>query len=266
MFELTVIIPSHNKKDYITRCLDSIYMQTYQPKSVIVFDDRSTDGTVTVLKEYHKIHPTLSLILSEKNVGVSAARDYAIRKAATEYVTFIDADDYYYDPNKLANEMATVERVYKLKGVECCAYSQTVLVDMSERRLDRKKLQNWDKHLRSGIVARLYRYWVPRDFCFPKKLYEEVGGFDYNLRLYEDWDLVLRLYAKTEFCFAGGYGTAYRLETGGLSSVQDKLHFEKKKYVYEKNKNVLKCNCVDDVLFYSSLYLAHFRKKIIRKG
>ena len=101
VFELTVIIPSHNKQRYIIDCLDSIYSQTLKVKEVIVFDDCSTDGTLNLLRHYQKTHNNLRIIESQTNVGVSKARDLAIRSAKTDYVTFIDADDYYFEKEKL---------------------------------------------------------------------------------------------------------------------------------------------------------------------
>ena len=264
VFELTVIIPSHNKQRYIIDCLDSIYSQTLKVKEVIVFDDCSTDGTLNLLRHYQKTHNNLRIIESQTNVGVSKARDLAIRSAKTDYVTFIDADDYYFEKEKLEREMARAFNFYNETGIFPCTYSQTVLVDENGIRIDKKNIHDWDKNLRLGTIARLYRYWIPRDYCFPKAAYMDVGGFEDDLNLYEDWDLNLRLYAKYPFLFSGVYGTAYRLETGGLSSVDFSDHFEKKKYVFKKNKRTLNYSILETFCFYCSLYGTYIKNKIIR--
>ena len=264
MFDLTVIIPSHNKEQYIIKCLDSIYAQTLKVSEIIVFDDCSKDKTVEVLRDYQKTHPSLRVIASEINVGVAKARDIAIREAITDYVTVIDADDFYYDQHKLENEMQRAWLFYKKTGRKACTFSQTVLVDENGTRIDSKELHNWDKNLRLGTVARLYRYWIPRDYCFPKETYIEIGGFEINLNLYEDWDLNLRLFAEVPFLFSNGYGTAYRLETGGLSSVNYKKHFEMKKYVFEKNRKIMKYTFGESALFYATLYATYIKNRIRR--
>ncbi|MDO5346123.1 MAG: glycosyltransferase family A protein [Lachnospiraceae bacterium] len=265
MFELTVVVPSRNKELYIRRCLDSIYTQTYPIREVIVFDDFSTDHTCSILREYQKEHKNLTVIYSEENVGVALARERAIRQAKTDYVTFLDADDFYYDSKKLEREMKMARQVYRQTGKLCCAYSQTVLADKEGRRIDQLPVLNWDRFLRLGTVTRLYKYWLPRDYCFPQKMYFAAGGFDPGFPVYEDWDLNLRLYARCPFRFSGGYGTAYRLNTNGLSSVDYRQHLVNKKAIFKKNRHTLKYSLFESLIFYFLLYLA-YTKSWIKSG
>lgn len=262
MFELTVVVPSCNKELYIRKCLDSIYAQSYPVREVIVFDDFSADNTSSILREYQKKHENLTVIYSEENIGVALARDRAIRQAKTDYVTFLDADDFYYDSKKLEREMRLAKQVYRKTGKLCCTYSQTVLVDREGRRTDHLPIFNWDRFLRLGTVTRLYKYWLPRDYCFPKKMYFAAGGFDAGFRVYEDWDLNLRLYARCGFRFSGGYGTAYRLNTNGLSSVDYKQHFADKREIFKKNRRELKYSVLERSFFYLLLYLAYIKSWI----
>lgn len=263
LFELTVVIPSHNKAKYIEQCLDSILEQSFEVKEIIVFDDCSTDNTIQVLKDYQKKCNRLRVIESSENVGVSVARDTAIKCATTEYVTFIDADDFYWDRDKLNKEMQTIQKHYDETGNYCCSYSQTVLVNDDGSRMDNLTLRNWDNQIRLGTVTRLYKYWIPRDYCFPRFEYINVGGFDSQLNLYEDWDLNLKLLARCQFIFSGTFGTAYRLNTGGLSSADNRRHFQKKKYVFDRNKKMLGITKKETILFYVLLYAAYWKKKIL---
>lgn len=256
MFELTVVVPSRNKEKYIGKCLDSIFAQSYPVQEIIVFDDFSGDHTRGILREYQEKHRNLTVICWEENIGVAKARDLAIRQAKTDYVTFLDADDFYYDSGKLEREMAAVKRFYRKTGRLCCAYSQTVLTDRAGVRTDRLPVWNWDRFLRFGTLTRLYKYWLPRDYCFPKKTYLETGGFDSAFSVYEDWDMNLRMYARCDFCFSGGYGTAYRLNTNGLTSVDYMRHFRNKKAILKKNQKELEYRPLEKVFFYFLLYLA----------
>lgn len=249
MFDLTVVIPSHNKGKYLIKCLDSIMYQSYQVKEIIVYDDCSTDDSIQLLHDYQKKCSYLTIIQQKENVGVSVARDTAIKAAKTDYITFIDADDFYWDSSKLKKEMETAKAYYSKTGKYPCTYSQTVLVDETGNRKDRFSIKNWDKYLRLGTVSRLYKYWIPRDYCFPRAAYIDVGGFDCNMCLYEDWDLNLRLLAKYDFVFSGCYGTAYRLDTGGLASVNFKKHYEAKKQVFHKNNQYLQYSIFEILLF-----------------
>ncbi|MDD3401833.1 MAG: glycosyltransferase family 2 protein [Hespellia sp.] len=263
MFELTVVIPNHNKANYLKQCIDSVFAQTLGVKEVIVFDDCSTDDSLSVLHKCKENYTKLKVIPSMVNVGVSAARDIAIRQSVTPYVTFIDADDFYWDKNKLMKEMQIVQKHYVETGALCCAYSQTVLVNKEGNRIDSQKIRNWDRYRRIGTVTRLYKYWIPRDYCFPKDAYIEVGGFEKGLSLYEDWDLNLRLYQRCKFCFSGVYGTAYRQETGGLSSINCKKHYEKKKYVFSKNKHTIQYSFGEQLIFYILLNASHIKNEMM---
>ena len=76
---------------------------------------------------------------------------------------------------------------------------------------------------------------IPRDYLFLKESYYDVGGFDLNINLFEDWDLKIRLAEKFEYYFTGIEGIAYRRKGSGLSytSIDNINHAMKK--VFNKN-------------------------------
>ena len=87
--KLSVIIPVYNAQEYIKRCLDSIFNQTFKDFEVICINDGSTDNSLKILQEYNGIK-----ILTQDNQGPASARNYGIKEAQGEYITFIDADDW----------------------------------------------------------------------------------------------------------------------------------------------------------------------------
>ncbi len=90
---ISVIIPVYNAENQIRKCLDSIVSQTYRDLQIIIVDDGSDDDSFSICEEYRKKDERIELY-SQKNAGVSAARNLGIRKAKGEYITFADADDY----------------------------------------------------------------------------------------------------------------------------------------------------------------------------
>lgn len=88
----SIIIPIYNAEDTISRCLDSVFAQTYPDFEVICIDDGSTDGSLLLLKSYQEVHSNLKVIHQE-NQGVSAARNLGIEQATGKYITFVDGDD-----------------------------------------------------------------------------------------------------------------------------------------------------------------------------
>lgn len=92
MKKISIIIAGYNCAEFITRCLDSIFSQTYTEFEVIFVDDGSTDSTADTVYMFED--PRLKYIY-EENSGVSAARNKGIQMSTnSEYMMFVDADDW----------------------------------------------------------------------------------------------------------------------------------------------------------------------------
>ena len=89
--DVSVIIPAYNVENYIEECIESILNQvTEYTFEIIVVDDGSTDKTLEIIQKYrNNIH-----IISQKNQGVSHARNIAIDNSKGKYIMFVDSDDY----------------------------------------------------------------------------------------------------------------------------------------------------------------------------
>lgn len=93
---ISIIIPIYNVSQYITKCLDSIYRQTYKNIELILVDDCGSDDSMTIVHDYLASHVSIDahIISHQKNRGLSAARNSGMEKASGEYVYFLDSDDY----------------------------------------------------------------------------------------------------------------------------------------------------------------------------
>jgi glycosyltransferase involved in cell wall biosynthesis len=90
--KVSVIIPTHNRANYICQAIDSVLQQTMQNFEVIVVDDGSTDDTIERIKKYgDKIH-----YIYTQNGGPAHARNTGMAAARGEYLAFLDSDDLYY--------------------------------------------------------------------------------------------------------------------------------------------------------------------------
>ena len=92
--KITIIIPVYNTEKYLKRCLDSVIHQSYSNLEIICIDDKSTDGSRDILLQYASNDSRISLILLDKNAGVSHARNLALERSTGSYVCFLDSDDY----------------------------------------------------------------------------------------------------------------------------------------------------------------------------
>lgn len=93
MCKVSVIVPVYNAQKYIHRCVQSIIHQTYNNLEIILINDGSTDQSEEICKQLSNIDRRI-VTLTEYNSGVSAARNFGIRKATGDLITFIDVDDY----------------------------------------------------------------------------------------------------------------------------------------------------------------------------
>jgi len=95
----SVVIPLYNKAPHIANTLLSVLAQTLPPAEIIVIDDGSTDGGPAIVEQFADAGVVL---IRQENAGVSAARNRGVRRARSDYVAFVDADDTWL-PDHLAS-------------------------------------------------------------------------------------------------------------------------------------------------------------------
>ncbi len=97
--KVSVIVPVYNAQDYLEQCIVSILAQTLQEIEVICVDDSSTDRSLEILKKYEKEDSRMR-VLTQPNSGAGAARNRGLSQASGEYLSFLDADDFF-EPDML---------------------------------------------------------------------------------------------------------------------------------------------------------------------
>lgn len=112
--KVSVIIPAYNVEDYIDKAINSILEQTYENVELIVVNDGSTDNTLKVISAYSNIKNVK--ILTQKNAGVSKARNRGIEHATGEYCVFLDGDDWV--DKRLIEKMIDAVISYRNDGNE----------------------------------------------------------------------------------------------------------------------------------------------------
>lgn len=106
MNKVSIIVPAYNVERYIYRAIESALGQNYTNIELVVVDDGSTDCTLEVIKEYGKKDSRL-VWKTQKNQGVSTARNNGIDIATGAYLLFLDSDDWL--------ESETVSSLMKLQ-------------------------------------------------------------------------------------------------------------------------------------------------------
>lgn len=87
---VSIIVPVYNGENYIRKCIEQLLGQTYKQIEILLINDGSTDRTGTILQE---VADPRVRIITQKNAGVSSARNKGLALAAGKYVCFVDSDD-----------------------------------------------------------------------------------------------------------------------------------------------------------------------------
>ena len=96
--EISIVIPAYNAGPYLIDSITSVINQSFTLWELIVVDDGSTDNTAEIVNPF--LTDERITLIRQTNKGVSAARNAGIKAARGRFITFLDADDYYY-PNNL---------------------------------------------------------------------------------------------------------------------------------------------------------------------
>jgi glycosyltransferase involved in cell wall biosynthesis len=179
---VSVIIPTHNRCDYLPRAIESVRNQTYAHFELIVVDDGSTDGTADLLQKYGGG----IRVIHQKNAGVSSARNTGIRAAGGALIALLDSDDSWL-PEKLEHQVA----FFRTSPRALICQTEEIWIRNGKRVNPKKRHQKF-----SGMI---FEKTLPLCLVSPSavmvrpSLFEEVGLFDEGLPACEDYDLWLRV-------------------------------------------------------------------------
>jgi len=197
--KVSVIIPAYNTEAYIAKAIESALEQTLTDIEVIMVDDGSSDKTVEVAKSF--TDQRLKVIVNQQNLGVSAARNRAIRAAQGEWVAVLDSDDWYA-PERLeklvllaeeTNADMIVDDLYLIKDGATSPWS-TLIQESGEHVEIDKVLQidiidfvETDVYGQAGLHLGLSKPIFKREF-----LVKHGIQYDETIRITEDFWLYMK--------------------------------------------------------------------------
>lgn len=94
MDTISVIVPIYNAELYLAKCIESLQQQSYTALQIILVNDGSTDGSMSIAERYAQQDSRIELYSHSSNQGQSVARNLGLQHAKGEYISFVDADDY----------------------------------------------------------------------------------------------------------------------------------------------------------------------------
>jgi glycosyltransferase involved in cell wall biosynthesis len=93
---VSVLMTVYNREQYISEAIESVINSTYQNWELIIVDDRSSDKSLDIAKEYEIKDKRISVYLNEENLGDYPNRNKAASYAKGEFINYVDADDAIY--------------------------------------------------------------------------------------------------------------------------------------------------------------------------
>jgi len=186
MPQVTVILPTWNRADWLQKSIESVLVQTFRDFELVVVDDFSTDSTAKILAAYSG---KIRSIFLTKNRGVSVARNAAISTSDSEWIAFLDSDDFWH-PEKLQKQIAQTKN-----RPECpIHFTDEIWIRKGVRVNPKKKHQKKEGWIfKPSLELCLIS---PSTVLLRRELFEIHGLFDETLPICEDYDLWLRLTAK----------------------------------------------------------------------
>ena len=94
MDKVSIVVPVYNVEDCLSYCVDSLRQQTYKNIEIILVDDGSTDRSGEICDQYAQKDERIR-VLHIENGGLSNARNTGVKESSTDWIVFIDSDDYY---------------------------------------------------------------------------------------------------------------------------------------------------------------------------
>ena len=186
MPQITAILPTWNRAEWLEKSIQSVLDQTFGDFELVVVDDASTDSTAEIIERYSG---KIRTIVFSENRGVSAARNAAISTSDSEWIAFLDSDDFWH-PDKLQKQIAQT----KMRPACPLHFTDEIWIRNGVRVNPKKKHQKKEGWIFQPSLALCLM--APSTVILRRELYEVHGLFDESLPVCEDYDLWLRLTAQ----------------------------------------------------------------------
>ena len=238
MPRITIVTVVYNlleagRENMFRQCVESVHTQTYNNIEHIVIDGASTDGTLTILKEYQQ--KGMITYYSEPDKGIYDAMNKGLSRATGEYIGFLNSDDFYHDCYGIEQMVSELQE----KMVDFC-YSECRYVKQDGTYFGTliHKAGSWYVHMPFSHQTLFVR----------TNLMRELGGFDEKFKSAGDYDFILRLFMSgASSCELSKPFVSYRV--GGFSEIQNGINTEECIRSFEERFKPL-YNTLDSVNLY----------------
>jgi glycosyltransferase involved in cell wall biosynthesis len=192
--EVSVVVPTYNRPQYLRAAIDSVFAQTFTDWELIVADDGSEGETAAFVTALAS-RPQVKVLRLAHTGNPGAVRNAACRAARGEYIAFLDSDDVWL-PQKLALQLASL----RSRPQRAWSHTAFTVIDETGELLTGARSRWWpavDGWILESLI-KMEPVIAMSSLIVKRRLLEQVGGFDNKQRMCEDYDLFLRFAGLTE--------------------------------------------------------------------
>lgn len=183
----SIVIPVYNKERFVSETLKSVLNQSFTDFEIILINDGSTDQSEAKILEFKDDRIRY---FSKENEGVAVARNFGIEKATSDYICFLDSDDYWY-PDFLEIMHSFTSEIPEQKVFACAIEIGTednfVKAQYSIPKKSDLEIVDFFEASQKECVL-----WTS-SVCICKNVFEKVGTFDIKIKRGEDTELWIRI-------------------------------------------------------------------------
>jgi len=209
MPKVSVIIPTHNRAEFLRSAITSVLNQTFQDFEIVIVDDASKDHTREVVANFNDTR--IKVIHNQVSKGDAGARNVGIMNSKSEYIAFLDDDDEWL-PEKLKIQTCLLDDSHLEVGGICTAYFTIekrcgqILSTVNPKMID---LSKGNPIATSSILLR-------------RECFEKCGLFDESMLTCSDYDMWIRISKNFSFKIIENALVKYYFNENGLT-----LNYEK---------------------------------------
>ncbi len=183
---VSVVMPTRDRKQFVTKAIQSVIAQSYPHWELLIVDDGSTDGTSEMLAELYDDERIK--VLQTTGLGVSGARNVGLQNATGDIIAYLDSDNVW-----LPHYLETMLASFQMLETDILFAALAARKDEGQTYY-RGNVFDWDSMLKANYVDL-------NIFIHRRGVYEQLGGFDETMTRMVDWELILRYTRK--------YGAVY---------------------------------------------------------
>ena len=206
----TVIIPLYNKEKYIKNAIKSILNQTFTDFELLIVNDCSTDKSIAIASEF--LSEKVQIIHHEKNSGLAATRNTGIKKATSNYITFLDADDLW-KPHFLEKIFNLIQNFPEAR-IFGTNYEEIWNTTLKKPHNGSEGLSNdftgYINFFKMNLKQGIYNHG---SVCLHKEVFEKVGFYNENIQLSQDLDFNIRANYHYKLAYDNSVQMSYFMQT-----------------------------------------------------